>query len=92
MGRDPAGNGEPVTAANAPVLASIEYTDTLLEPLLATNRNFPFESIAKEEGFEPAAARDEASVKAPLVESIVKREMSPPPSLATYTNFFDGCI
>jgi hypothetical protein len=90
MGFEPAGKGEAVTCVKTPLLESIEYADTSFEALLATKRNCPFESIAREEGLEPVVVREDASVRAPLVESIVKREMSPPSLLATYRNFFEG--
>jgi hypothetical protein len=57
---------------------------------LATNRNLPFESVARDEGPEPAVVREDASVKAPAAESIVKSEMSPPLSFVTYRNFLEG--
>ena len=77
MGLEPVGNGEPVTGVNAPLLLLIEYTEILLEPLLATNRKSPLESMAKAVGFVPAVVREDDSVRAPELESIPKREMSP---------------
>ena|SRR5215469_9068355 len=83
IGLSPAGKGEAATGVNAPLAESIEYTEISFDPMLAANRNLPAESIAKAEGSVPAVVREEASVRAPVLESIVKSEMFPPPSLAT---------
>jgi len=92
MGLEPVGNGEPVTGVNAPHVVLIEYTEILFEPLFATNRNFPLESMAKAVGFVPGVVREDDSVRAPELESIPKREMSPLAWFAAWTNFFEGWI
>jgi len=78
IGLELVGNGEPVTGVSTPLVVLIEYTEILLEPLLATNRKFPLEFMAKAVGSVPAVVREEDSVRAPELESMLNREMSPP--------------
>jgi hypothetical protein len=49
----------------------MEKTEMLLEALLATKRKLPLESVAKDEGLKPVAARGVTSESVPLVESTV---------------------
>src|SRR5262249_61356141 len=51
----PVAKGEPFTAPRAPVLGSIRYTETLLEPALAANSSAPWGSAATPGGGKPRA-------------------------------------
>jgi len=70
-GLGPVGNGDPATSVRAPLPEFMEKTEMLLEALLATKRKLPLESMAKDEGLKPVAARGVTSESVPLVESTV---------------------
>ena len=60
-----AANGEPLTAASAPVAASTLNTETSPESALAAYTNWPAGSTATDRGNKPATAVDD-SVRVPL--------------------------
>ena len=55
--------GEPVTSVRLPLL--MENTETVLDPWLATNRNFPAESIAIPMGMTPVFGAPLTAVREP---------------------------
>src|SRR5260370_41208066 len=69
-GRVPAAKGEPGTGLKAPVVRSMVYAETLLEPSFATQANLPEGSTATEEEIDPSAKRQPATgLKPPVVRS-----------------------
>ena len=53
----PVGNGEPGTAASAPLVLFIRRTETLLDPLFAVTRKLPEGSVSAETGPVPPLAK-----------------------------------
>ena len=55
----PVGNGEPGTAASAPLVLFMRRTETLLDPLFAVTRKLPEGSVSAETGPVPPLAKGE---------------------------------
>ena len=88
-GAIPNGNGDPETAVSAPLLASIENTERLVDPALPTYRNVPAASIVSTIGADPVAEPGVTSVRVPVLE-IVNSDTLLAPAFAAYRNFPDG--
>jgi len=65
----PVANGEPATAASAPLALFIRSTDTLLDPLFAVTRKLPEGSMLAETGPVPPLAKGDplTAVRAPVL-------------------------
>ena len=81
----PAEKGEFSIAVRAPVLASSEYADTLLESRFATYTNLPEESRVTAIGVVAVAKDDPGVVNVPVVEFIASTETVFASELATNT-------
>ena len=90
--RTPEGNGDPVTAFRAP-FESMENTEMLLVPPLATKRKLPPASVVTYEGPVPGATdtgKPLNGASAPEL-SMEKAETSFEARFAVYRNFPPGC-
>ena len=65
----PVGNGEPGTAASAPLVLFIRRTETLLDPLFAVTRKLPVGSVSAETGPVPPLANGDppTAVRVPVL-------------------------
>src|SRR6266436_5457963 len=95
FGADPATNGDPAIAANAPVVRSIVKLATVFELglLLVTYANRPVGSTAIENGsinVPPANGDPGTAVSPPEAGSTVNAVIVPPPASTAYTNFPAG--
>ena len=75
--------GEPEVSVSEPLEESMEYTDIVPEVSLATKRKLPPESMTSDTGVIPAGVRGMTSVSAPVLLSILRREIFPSLWLAT---------
>ena len=73
----PVGNGEPGTAASAPLVLFIRRTETLLDPLFAVTRKLPEGSVSAETGPVPPLAKGDplTAVRAPVLPLTLYVEM-----------------
>jgi len=73
----PVGNGEPCTAASAPLVLFIRRTETLLDPLFAVTRKLPEGSVSAETGPVPPLAKGDplTAVRAPVLPLTLYVEM-----------------